>query len=141
MDHLGIGLLIAQEAETINRETGRLLNERSVYEARTSRFDRKAWTKPIREKLCDEQKSWAPAGNANGARFTPWQATCKRWAEFVAEHPGCTLTEIVTQAQHHYYSDSCARTSMVKWIESGRVPGIEVRREGRIVRLFPTEAQ
>lgn len=140
MQHLGIGHLEANSHDDYDfrlHESKGVVRE--VHERYRSRFERRAAAHLIRAKLCEEQKTFAPAGNANGLRFTPWKATCKRWAEYVALHPGCTLKEIVAEAEHHYLSDASAKISMARWIQDGHVKGIQIERDGRLIRLYPVE--
>lgn len=133
---LGIGLLEVSHHERVDWRTREDYTVWNVHETMKSRFDRKAATNCIKDKLREAHKTFAPAGNSQGLRFTPWKDTCQKWAQFVAEHPGCTLKEIIT-AGHHYASDSSAKISMAKWIESGHVKNITIRREGKLIKLYP----
>jgi hypothetical protein len=42
--------------------------------------------------------------------------------------------------KHHYGSDNTAISSLAKWIEDGKVPGIRMEREGRALKLYPQES-
>lgn len=101
-------------------------------------FRRTAVTECIRRHLNEKQKTWAPAGNATGSRYTPFRDTCERWKRFVKNNPGCTLKQVVEHEKHHYSSDSTAKTVMVKWILSGVVRGIVIK-EGKPLKLYPSE--
>lgn len=94
--------------------------------------------KVLRGALRDEHRHWATAGNADGQRWSPWKATCKRAERFVKDNPGTSLKDLIDGIEHHYRKDSTARSSMSQWIQQGKVPGIEARREGRLIRLYPT---
>lgn len=87
----------------------------------------------LRRALRDEQKTYAPAGNSWGAYFSPFKATCANLAKHVRENPGTTLKAAINAISHHYASPQSARSHLVKWIEAGKIPGIALRREGRVV--------
>lgn len=99
------------------------------------RLNRKAMINSI--KLYEEQKHWAPAGNADGARFSPFQGTCKQVLAIVTRSPGLTLKALVNEVDHHYASDASARSSLSHWIQRGIIDGVEARREGRYLRIYP----
>lgn len=125
-------------------------------------LSRETWTKPVelflgelpprtsadqrqvryvRDRLSPEHKTHARAGAPGGAgRWTPFRNTCEQVARVVRERPGCSLKEAIETVKHHYSSHACARASIAKWAESGKVPGVRLEREGRSVRLYPAEA-
>jgi hypothetical protein len=105
-------------------------------EIRPRFFRRADWVDRMLDRLNEETRTFAEAGNADGERWSPWKQTCRDWARYVAKHPGATLKQMVDNVAHHYHSDTGAKTSMVKWIREGKVPGIELRREGRLIRLY-----
>ncbi|MFA5416932.1 MAG: hypothetical protein WC341_00600 [Bacteroidales bacterium] len=53
-------------------------------------------------KLCEAQKTYAKAGNNNGRRYTPYRQTIIGVQEFIQEHPGCTLKDIMNYCETHY---------------------------------------
>jgi hypothetical protein len=91
--------------------------------------------------LTQERKTYAKAGNADGRRYTPWKATCDAVARKVKQSPGITMKECIDGMKHHYSSNSCARNSMAKWIEAGKVEGVRSERDGKFLRLYPTKEQ
>jgi len=109
-----------------------------ILEGLPGRLNRKAITNRVLPLLMEQQKTWAEAGNAENKFWSPWKETCKAWTEYVVAHPGCTLKELVKYG-HHYSSDSSARSNMAEHIRLGRVPGIEIRYEGRMINLYPAE--
>jgi len=125
LDHLGIGLL------EVNDYGG-------VVETVKAQLRRKIFPR-LGDALCDEFKIWGEAGNANNEYYTPWRDTCKRWARYVKMHPGCSLKKIMDECGHHYRADSTARSSMSLHIREGRVGGVRIEREGRLIRLYPDE--
>lgn len=97
--------------------------------------------RPIRELLCDEHKMMAEAGSAGGGYATPFAITCRGVGQFVATNPGCTIRELVAGIDHHYLSDSTARSCLNRWIGTHKIPDVERRREGRDYRLFPSASE
>lgn len=91
----------------------------------------------LRESCCEEHKAFAVAGSSGGRHWSPWQDTCRQATRLVVAQPGLSLKELISGISHHYSSDSSARSSMAYWIREGRVRGIELRKEGRRVRLYP----
>jgi hypothetical protein len=53
------------------------------------------------------------------------------------EHPGCSMKEALDNIETHYASKASARSSMVVWIERGKVPSVRLERDGRRLILKP----
>jgi hypothetical protein len=87
--------------------------------------------------LREEHKTWAPAGNADSLRWSPFQATCKALADAVKRAPGVSVKDAIAGLEHHYRCESTARACLLKWAETGSVPGVYVRRDGRKVSFWP----
>jgi len=47
------------------------------------------------------------------------------------------MKQAVDAISHHYASDSTARSSLATWIREGVIDEVEIRREGRALRLYP----
>ena len=98
---------------------------------------------PLRDRLIgrltEAQKTFAPAGNAEGRRWTPFQQTCLDLARHVAHNPGCLLKDAVDSIQTHYASVSTARSCLRIWIDEGKVRGVRMEKDGRKLRLFTTD--
>ena len=92
----------------------------------------------LRGALVPEQKNFEAAGSSGGRHWSEWRATCERAIRLVAHNPGLSLKELIDGIDHHYASDASARSAMSHWIQRGRIPEIEVRREGRLIKLYPT---
>lgn len=88
--------------------------------------------------LNEAQRTYAPAGTATGRRWSPFRETCDKVKLYVKGHPGCTMKEVIEAVDHHYGNDATARSSMAHWIEARKVDGVEIRREGRRLALYPT---
>jgi len=95
--------------------------------------------RPIRQYLDAAQKTMAPAGSAGGGYHTPFAATCRGVNDYVHLHPGCTMREVVEALEHHYLCDATARSCLRQWIGTKKIPGVEERRDGRKIRLFPVK--
>jgi len=93
------------------------------------------WTKS----LCEMHKTALAAGSKPGGQWTPFRQTCSDAAGYVKRYPGCTLRELFDNISHHYHTAATARSSFVKRIEDGLVPGIELRRGDRYWTLWPRE--
>jgi len=89
-----------------------------------ARLNRKALRRQILRCLCEEHKTFAVAGSAEGYHWSPYTRTCRELAIYVAEHPGCRLKDAIAATAHHYASDTTARSCIATWIRHGKVPGI-----------------
>ncbi len=90
----------------------------------------------LRAALRPEHQTWAEAGNASSARYTPWRATVDAVERYVAEHPGATLREVLGAVQTHYSSDKVARATIAAQIRSGLIAGLRCEADGRELRVY-----
>lgn len=109
------------------------------------RLHRKADTKWLRDRCIPETATgseYAAAGSRAGGYYTPFRRTAKDLADVVRQTPGIALRDALAALTHghHYSSDKVARSSMPGCIEKGIVPGVRLEREGRALKLYPTEA-
>lgn len=93
----------------------------------------------LRDALLDGHKTCAPAGNADGKRWSPFRATCQEARDFVQSNPGCSVKELVDGIKTHYGSSSTARSCLAGYIRSGVVSGVCARLDGKYLRLYPIE--
>jgi hypothetical protein len=116
------------------------LNVSEPFDAQLRRVPRDRhshWAK-MRATLTPEHKAWgARAGNARGDRFTPYRWTCSRLLALVRANPGITLQDACKDQPFHYSTTASARSALRGWIDRGKVPGVEMRREGRRLHLYP----
>jgi len=99
--------------------------------------DADAWHRPRLTSCLDPlHRIYGVAGSAAGQYFTPFRETCHRLRLAVEKSPGLTIGEAVGRISHHYTSDKVARSSLLKWIRTGRVAGIEARKNGRACGLY-----
>jgi len=85
--------------------------------------------------LNEAQQTYAQAGNANSKFWTPFKQTCQELRRYVSEHPGCSLKDCIDSIKTHYHSTSTARSCMAKWLRKGIIEGIEIKTEGKFLRL------
>lgn len=99
------------------------------------------FARALRERCQIGHKTHAKAGAPSaGGRYTPFRDTCDQLAAVVRAVPGIALRDAIDQIRHHYGSTATARSTLPKWIEAGKVPGVEVRRVGRLLHLHPAGA-
>lgn len=102
-------------------------------------LNRKAMTKDIMNILTEKHKTFALAGNSEGKRWTPFQQTCSNILREVTKCPGITLKELISKITTHYGSTATARICIAKWADEGAINGVCVKRNGRLIKLYPIE--
>lgn len=96
----------------------------------------------LRARCSDGHKTHAKAGAPSaGGRYTPFRDTCDQLAAVVRAVPGILLRDAIDRIRHHYGSVATARSTLPKWIQEGKVPGVQIVREGRRVHLHPAVRQ
>lgn len=100
-------------------------------------FNRKA-TDRLRSAVRPEHKTFAAAGSSTGRSWTPFKETCRGLLAYVVANPGTELRDAVKAVKHHYRTDSSATRSLANLVISGVVAGLEARRIGKSVLLFPS---
>jgi Holliday junction resolvase-like predicted endonuclease len=151
----GIGVLGVHNPNVVLYQPSEVDKERAdlVTHVVKPPLNRGALAKYLRLSLTEEQKTYLPAGSPCGSGWSPYKATCAKLREIVQKNPGCTLREAITGRaptlfdpvgivgiKHHYGSDNTAISSLAKWIEDGKVPGIRMERDGRALKLYPQES-
>jgi len=86
--------------------------------------------------LNEKQKNWAKAGNNRGERYTKFKDTVYQIEEYLKNHPGSTMKEVVKNIKHHYSNDNNAQTAIRQWIEQGIIKNIEQKMEGKYYKYF-----
>ena len=94
----------------------------------------------LRRRLVEEQRTFAPAGNARAQFWSPWKATVLEVQAWAAAHPGGTFAEMVSQVRHHYRTAATARSCLRQHISDGLVPGVRLERDGRRLVLGRADA-
>ena len=100
---------------------------------------RKAKTERLWSVMNEAQQTYSEAGNAQSKFWTPFKATCEEVRRYVGQHPGCSLKDCIESVHTHYHSTSTAKSCMSKWLRKGIVEGVEMRTEGRSIRLHPVD--
>ncbi len=94
-------------------------------------------SRPVKlaDKLRPEHKTACAAGSPTGGHWSPFRATCEQLTRTVrdAGPEGLTIKEAIA-SRHHYASLAGARSSLAKWIQEGRMPGVRLE----YGRLFAT---
>lgn len=128
-------------AEIICRRLGigvlRIRKDGMIDERALPDFNRKALADRLRVDLTERHKTYAPAGNAAGRRYTPFRRTCESVAAAVRERPGLLLKELLDSVPTHYLNRASARTCLPRWVREGLVDGVRMERDGRFLRLYP----
>jgi len=76
------------------------------------------------------------AGSPSGSgRWSPYKQTCSELRRYLTKHPGASMKESIDNIRHHYASQKTARACLCKWLQLGKVPGVERRGRG----LFLTD--
>lgn len=112
-------------------------------------FNRRADASRIKNRLCDEQKSFAPAGS-NGKYWTPFKAVVRDVKNFVDKNPGCLLRDVINGIESPYNRNKQQFMRLIARIvvDSSRpeipdsrypIPSVKKIRDGRFVRLYPNE--
>lgn len=98
---------------------------------------RRADPRPLIALLDPEQRARVAAGSNGGGRWTEFRRTAERVHRAVTEHPGILLKDLVAVLDHHYANNKSARAHIAHWIDKGVIEGLETRRDGRHLRVFP----
>lgn len=132
-DRSGIGCIIVRPDQGIVEETI------------AAKIQKRAFSSRLKKSLNDAQKSFAPAGNAEGLRWTPFSQTISNFTQIVRKNQGSTLNQILSNLDHHYASTSSARATLMHWLkndlaaEHGErlvIPGVRIEKDGRAYRLY-----
>jgi hypothetical protein len=90
----------------------------------------------ILKRIHEAQRTFAPAGNADGCFYTPFRGTVLELVQFVTSHPGCSLKEAINGIKHHYRTNATALSCVSKYIENGVIKEIRMEQDGRLRRLY-----
>lgn len=72
----------------------------------------------IRETVNEGHQRSAKAGSSRGGFWTPYKDTMRQVRVVVSNHPGCTLTDIMSYLDaHHYHTDAAARTCIARALD------------------------
>lgn len=129
---VGVGMLVVRERESYRGQD--LVSE----EVAAARWNRRPTE--LLARLAPEHKTHAKAGSVGaGGRWTPYLNTIEQLRHTVRREPGISLKSAIAEIKHHYSSPACARSSLAKWIEAGKVPGVRLDTSAKPAALYPTE--
>lgn len=116
--HFGIGLILAgyDVSESIEPKTNRAGHKGAKWLIST---------------LEPEHKTTAKAGTKGGGYWTPFKRTCKHALGLVQKNGPMTMKELMNGIDHHYASHASARSTFLRHIGEGIVPGLKVDRSKR----------
>lgn len=124
-NHFGIGVL------TVNKDG-------SVEEIRSAPLHRTVSARYITNVLREELKQ--NIAGSNGSYWTPFNSTVRNLKDYLKINPGATMKQAIDDIEHHYRSDSAARSSLSHWIRSGVIEGIKRERVGKVITLHLIES-
>lgn len=97
--------------------------------------ERRRISERLARSLADEQRTFAPAGNARARFWSPWKATVAEVQAFAAAHPAAPFSDLLRGIRHHYRTAATARSCLRRHIDEGLVPGVRLEREGGRLRI------
>jgi hypothetical protein len=100
--------------------------------------ERRRISERLARSLADEQRTFAPAGNARARFWSPWKATVAEVQAFAASHPAASFADLVRGIRHHYRTPATARSCLRRHIEDGLVPGVGLARDRGRLRIALT---
>ena len=100
-------------------------------------FRRTPMAKELRAVLSEKHKQHAKAGSAAGGHWTPFKQTVERLTTLVRKEPGISMKDAFSRIEHHYASYASGRARVSALVDRGVIKGIEVRRDGRKLSLWP----
>lgn len=86
--------------------------------------------------LHEGQKTYAMAGNNEGAFWSPYKQTCQNIRDYVCSHPGASLKEVVENIKTHYHTWGNAYQSLRHWLSCGLVKGVKMEKNGKRLNLY-----
>lgn len=91
--------------------------------------------------VCDEHRTHARAGSAEGGMWTPFRGTREKIEAYVRDNPGVALRDLVKAVPHHYASAASARAQIEKLCRKGVFKGMELKRHGGHAYLYPRNSE
>src|SRR4030066_46238 len=84
-----------------------------------------------------EHKTWAEAGSQHGY-YTPFQRTKQNIEYEIKKHPnGILFKDFIKLTEHHYSSETTARSCLQKWIEGGIIKGAKITYQNNRLFIYP----
>lgn len=89
--------------------------------------------------LKEAQKTFAPAGNSDGRKWSPFQQTVLEIKAALEKNGPMSVTDVLKHCDHHYSCDATARSSLMKWARLGKLRGIGLDDTSRPYRFVIQE--
>lgn len=87
--------------------------------------------------LHEQQKTFCEAGGNRGGYYSEFKATCSAIRRAVEANPGITLKDLLEGTTYHYSTPASARGAIAKCAADGIIEGVELRRVGKALTLYP----
>lgn len=81
---------------------------------------------PEPPKLYEDKDSYALAGSPDGKRWTPFKQTCVHIEEYLKNHDGCSISELIRNIDHHYSSPRSATSTIRNRIKAGIIKNVKI---------------
>lgn len=82
-----------------------------------SRFVRRAAAKNIAS-LHEDMKRYTPGSTVSEGYSTPWRRTMDAAKRRIEQSPGLTMVDIMHDLNHHYSTQSSARSCLMQWLQA-----------------------
>lgn len=110
----------------------------NVWEAVPPKMNRVAESKFITRALFEAQKH--NVAGSKGSYATAFNETVREMKDYLKEHPGATMKEVIDNIETHYSSKQTARASLSHWILKGVIKGVTRKRDGKMIKLYLTNS-
>lgn len=138
MERAGVGFLCVRIPKYVDRSFVNLENV-NVEELIAPTFNRRASSR-LRVALDEEHKTYAePGASGNAPRWSPFKKTQRILLEYVTKNPGCSAKDVVENVEAPHITKKTNRRNVVRWLDTGLIPGVRIERDGRTPRLYPIE--
>ena len=94
---------------------------KGIKESKTEKLNNKAKLPPLYE----EQKG-SVAGNDTGQFFTSFKNTVNKLNEYMNDKEESSMVDVIKNIEHHYKSDTSAKSSLKKMIERKVIKGYKI---------------
>lgn len=84
------------------------------------------WAAGLREACSPERKTWGEAGNSRSEFYSPFKGTCRAIVEYLTKNGPSPVKAVMSGITHHYATEVSARGCIPRWVQYGRVPGVEL---------------
>lgn len=134
-EQLGIGVLeVTDSSDLLNR----VVEKANPKIGRTRLIPR--FVEMLRARCVPECKTWSEAGNSKSSYFSPFTNTCEQIRRHIKNNGPSTTAQILENIQHHYRSNSTAKSCLFKWAVNGSIKGVRVDTKARPATWHLTEA-